>query len=310
MVELSRDSNSSHVGGHVMNVREVELVADVRCALAEGPLWLPGQQLLIWVDIVAGHVHRMNPATGDHVIYDAGVPVSAVVPRRDGDLVLVVEHGVDSIDASWRERQQLLKLPGPPDVAWRTNDAKADPAGRLWVGTLAYNEQPGAGALFRVDPDLATTTIVSAATIANGMAWTADRTTMYWVDTPTGRVDAFQYDLATGAVSQRRPAIEIADGGGMPDGLTIDTEDHLWVALFGGWQVRRYRPDGVLDGIVSVPAEQVTSCTFGGPDLTDLYITTARKNLDEEALREQPLAGGVFRCSPGVSGRSADAFGG
>lgn len=289
---------------------EVELVVDARCALAEGPLWLPEPAVLLWVDILAGRVHRLDLGTGRQDEYDVGMPVGAIVPRHDGGLVLVVEHGLDGVDSSWMHQRRLLSLPGPPDVSWRTNDAKADPVGRLWVGTLAYDERPGAGALFRVDPDLAVTEVVPDATIANGMAWSLDRTTMYWNDTPTGQVTAFDYDVHTGALSGRRPAIQIADGDGKPDGMTIDVEDHLWVALYGGWQVRRYRPDGNLDTIVEVPAAQVTSCTFGGPDLTELYITTARKELDNQALRDQPLAGGVFRCVPGVAGRPADAFAG
>ena len=188
------------------------------------------------------------------------------------------------------------------------NDGKCDPQGRLWAGSMAYDARPGAGALYRLDGDLTVHEIVQAVTISNGLAWTPDGTTMYYIDTPTGRVDAFDADPATGAITGRRPWVGIPEAAGGPDGMTIDDEGCLWVALWGGSAVHRYAPDGRLDTVVSLPCRQVTSCAFGGAGLDELYITSSSLGLSAEEIAAQPLAGQLFLLRPGVTGPAAVAF--
>jgi sugar lactone lactonase YvrE len=188
------------------------------------------------------------------------------------------------------------------DPQIRMNDGGCDPQGRFYCGTMAYDETPGAGSLYRLDPDGSVHVTLRGVTISNGLQWNTGGDTVFYVDTPTGRVDAFDFDLDSGSLSRRRPFLEIEAEAGAPDGMTIDTEDCLWVALWGGGAVRRYTPEGDLDLVVEVPATQVTSCTFGGPSLEDLFITTATTELPAEALSEQPHAGGLFRCRPGARG--------
>src|SRR5918999_4891566 len=180
----------------------------------------------------------------------------------------------------------------------RMNDGKCDPAGRFWAGTMAMDGARGRGALYRLDADRSVARMLGAVSVSNGLAWSADSSTMYYIDTPTGSVDAFEFDADAGAISGRRPFVKIDGGDGMPDGMTIDSEGGLWVALWGGGAVHRYDAGGRLDGIVEVPASLTTSCTFGGSDLGDLYITTASTGLGEAELRDQPLAGSLFCCRP------------
>jgi len=169
---------------------------------------------------------------------------------------------------------------------------------------MAYDETPGAGAMFRLDTGLSASTIFTGATISNGLEWSPDGQTAYYVDSATHRVDLFDYDPEQGLLN-RRPLVHIDSG--VPDGLTVDGEGHVWVALYGGYAVRRYRPDGALDGVVEVPCTNVTACTFGGANLDELFITTSREGVPDGA---QPQAGSVFRCVPGVRGRAVRAFAG
>jgi sugar lactone lactonase YvrE len=190
------------------------------------------------------------------------------------------------------------------------NDGKCDAAGRFWAGTMALDERGGAGALYRLDPDGHVETMIDGVTISNGLDWSDDGRLMYFIDTPTQSVDVFDFDLASGRIANRRSFARIDPVDGAPDGLTLDAEGFVWVALWGGSRVRRYAPDGALDSIVRVPATYVTSCAFGGADLGDLYITTARIKLSEADRASQPLAGGLFRARPGVRGRPPHRFSG
>ena len=190
----------------------------------------------------------------------------------------------------------------------RMNDGKVDPSGRFWAGSMATDEHAGAGTLYRLDPDRSVTPMLDGLTISNGLDWSDDRRTMYYIDTGTGRVDRFAYDDVEGAISDRQPLVTIAAADGFPDGMTLDAEGFLWVALFDGWGVNRYAPDGRLDRRIELPAQQVTSVTFGGPDYAELYITTGQEGFPPGGRPDQPHAGGVFRCDPGVRGRPANRF--
>jgi sugar lactone lactonase YvrE len=189
------------------------------------------------------------------------------------------------------------------------NEGGADPVGNFWCGSMAYDEHEGGGALYRLAPDLTARKVLDGVTISNGLGFSPDGTRAYYVDTPTRRVDAF--DHADGALTGRRTAFPIADGPGSPDGLTVDAEGCVWVALFDGAAVHRYSPDGALLAAVPLPVAQVTACTFGGPDLDRLYVTTSREGLDGDALAAQPLAGALFCVDlPGVRGLPVLEFGG
>ena len=216
--------------------------------LGEGPVWDDRQGVLIWVDIWAGEVHSYEPASGRDTAIGVGQPVGAAVPRRSGGLVLAVRDGFAFLDPDGRLTSVAEVEAANPGN--RMNDGKCDRHGRFWAGTMAGDARPGAGALYRLDPDLSVTKVLDGVTVSNGLAWSLDDRTMYYIDTPTQRVDAFDYDLASGTIENRRPLIEIPEEAGSPDGMTIDAEGFLWVALFGGRAVRRYSPDGRLERVV------------------------------------------------------------
>lgn len=289
----------------------LELVADARAALGEGPTWDAERGVLWWVDITAGRVHRFDPRTGEDATIEVGSPVGAVALSRDGRLVAAVVAGLALLDpATWRAEALLALDAGDPPL--RCNDAKCDPAGRLWVGRMGLGTEPGAGALLRVDADLAVSTWLTGLTIPNGLGWSPDGRTMYFTDSTWGEVRAFPYDPSTGAMGDGRSLARLAEGVAVTDGLTVDAEGFLWVALWGGSRVVRVAPDGAVVGRLDLPVSRVTSCAFGGPDLGDLYVTTAggADPADDAAGAAKPHAGGLFRCRPGVRGLPPVAFAG
>ncbi|WP_030271813.1 SMP-30/gluconolactonase/LRE family protein [Streptomyces sp. NRRL B-24484] len=278
-----------------------EPVVRDRAHLNESPLWDDRHQVLRWVDILAGRVHGWDPATGRRTLFEAGLPVGAVALRESGGLVLAVADGFALFDGERTTRIADLDSEGGE---LRMNDAVCDPEGRLLAGTMAYSHEPGRGTLHRLDPDHTVHTALSGVTISNGLDWTADGATAYYADSPTGEVRAYRY--REGRLLDPRPFVTTE--GGVPDGLAVDAEGGVWVAVAFSGTVRRYLPDGTLDTVVAVPATVTTSCAFGGPDLDTLYITTATENLTPAQLAEQPLAGGIFACTPGVRGRAAHRF--
>jgi sugar lactone lactonase YvrE len=283
-----------------------ELVLDAHAGLGEGPLWDARSGALLWVDIMAGLVHRFDPAAGTDVTLAVGQPVGAVVPRAAGGYALAVRDGFAVIDADGSPMRIVARVDGGrPEL--RMNDGACDSRGRFWAGTMHLHEAPGAGALYRLAPDGHVETMLRDVTVSNGIAWSPDDTVMYYADTATQGVDAFDYDAESGAISNRRRLATIEDGAGSPDGLVVDEEGCIWVALWDGWAVRRYSPDGALQRVVNVPAARVTKPAFGGPALDELYITSAAP---DAADAEQPHAGGIFRVRPGVRGLPANAYAG
>lgn len=281
--------------------------------LAEGPIWDDRAGVLYWVDILAGQVHRYDPDSGVDAVADAGCPVGAVGLRRSGGLVVAAVDRIGLAD-------EWPTTPGAPlsfaplgefradSDRVRFNEAKVDPEGRFVAGTMHWHEREALGSLYQFDADGRVVTLVEGVTVSNGLDFTDDRRTLYYVDSATGLVEAFDRDPETGGLRGRRAVIAVPEAEGKPDGLTLDAEGMIWVALFGGSEVRRYAPDGRLLARIAVPTAQVTSCQFGGPDLGDLFITTASLGLGPEERHQQPLAGGVFRCRPGVAGRPANRF--
>jgi sugar lactone lactonase YvrE len=280
-------------------VTELDVVVDGRALLAEGPIWDARDGSLLWVDILRHEIHRYDGQ--DRVIARLPDPVGAVAVRSLGGLVAATGMGIAVVDGEWI---------ATVDRGDRMNEAKCDPAGRLWAGTLTNDHVPGASGLYRLDADRRIAPVLEDVTLSNGIGWSPDGATMYYVDTPTEAVDAFDFDAGTGAVSGRRRLVDLRDVPGRPDGLTVDAEGAVWVAMARGWAVRRFLPDGTPDAVVEVPASKVTSCTFGGPALDELYITTACFGLDERELAAQPHAGAVFRCRPGVAGLPAGEYAG
>jgi sugar lactone lactonase YvrE len=287
----------------------VERVVGPGAILGEGPTWDEREGILWWLDIPGSRLHRFDPATGTDSAVDLPRPAGTLVPRASGGLVLATPRGFEAYDPTTGDLQLLASVEAD-DPKTRMNDGKCDRQGRLWAGTMAFEATPGAGAFYRLGTDLAVERQVDDVTISNGLAWSADDSVLYWVDSMTHGVDAFDFDPATGTISDRRTVIKIPEDEGVPDGMTIDTEGYLWVALFGGKAVRRYSTDGRLDGVIELPVDNVTCAAFGGPDLGDLYITTAKENLSPEQLAAQPDAGSLYRCRPGVTGYATNAFGG
>jgi sugar lactone lactonase YvrE len=266
--------------------RPVQVTAPA--TLAESPVWDPRRGSLLWVDIVSGDVHRYEPATGNDTATAVGVPVGAVAVRRDGGLMLAAGLGFAVLD----EPSGALRWLWAGARGDRMNDGKCDPAGRFLAGTVA--RATGGAALYRLDTDGLVTTLIENVTLSNGLGWSPDGALLYYADTPLERVDVMDYDLATGTVRDRRAFVDLRDADGRPDGLTVDADGGVWVAMARGGAVRRYTPAGRLDQVVELPVARVTSVAFGGPDLTDLYVTTSREGLTDAGLVAAPQAGAVF----------------
>ena len=287
--------------------RDLEPVLAIGAELGEGPVWDPHAACLYFVDILRGHVHRFAPANGSLHTYHVNQSVGAVALTEAGDLVLAVGSGFARLNPDTGDVRVIAEVEADrPEL--RMNDGNCDPAGRFWAGTMALDVRPGAGALYRLEPDGRVHAVLRNVTISNGVDWSADGTRMFFIDSPTQTIDLFDFDPANGAIANRRPFVRIAEELGMPDGLTIDADEHVWVTLWGGGAVHRYAPDGALDGVIRVPASHPTSCAFGGGDLRDLYITTATIELTPSQRAAEPHAGAVFRCRPGPVGRRAHRF--
>jgi len=285
----------------------VELALDARADLGEGPVWDDRRQCLVFVDIMRGDVHAFDPAEGTDRVVSVGRPVGAVALTTRGDWILAAERGFYRADPETGRTDLIVEVePGRTDT--RMNDGAVDPAGRFWAGTMSLVRQPGQGALYRLDPDGTARRMLAPVTTSNGLDWSPDGGRMYYVDTRTRRIDVFAFDASTGTLDDRRTFVDLSAETGRPDGLIVDREGAIWVALWEGGEVRRYLADGRLDGVVTVPATLTTKCAFGGPALDDLYITTAVGSLDASQRASQPHAGGVFRVRPGVAGQPVRRF--
>lgn len=284
--------------------QQAHLLLDARATLGEGAIWHPVEKKLYWVDIEGRELHIYDPATGRDRELPTGEKVGTVVPVQDGGVLLALQNGIHKMSLPGGELTFLVDA--EKDSAIRYNDGKCDPAGRFWVGTIAGQ---GEAALYRVNRDGTIHRQLDNITCSNGIVWSADKKTMYYTDTPTMEVMAFDYDDATGSISNPRVVITVPGDMGGPDGMTIDSEGKLWVAHWGGSCVARWDPlTGELLQKIEVPGPHVTSCAFGGEGLDTLYITTARDGLSEEQLRNYPLSGGLFAVKPGVSGVPAEFF--
>lgn len=287
---------------------EVELLCDCRAELGEGPMWDSWTETLWWVDIDRRQLWG-KPSGRPAAAYDLGRQLSAVLPRRDGGLVLVARRAIILTDPTLTVTG-LVQVPLPIDERLRLNDAACDPAGRLWFGTMATDGRLDQGSLYCLDIDHTLSRVLSPVSISNGLAWSPDARTLYYVDTPTGRVDAFTFDPQAGRLEERRPFARIPEAEGRPDGLTVDADGTVWVAVWGGGAIIRLTESGARCGAVRLPTPNVTSCCFGGDRLQELFATTARRGLTSTELAAQPTAGAVFACRPGARGLPPARFGG
>ena len=264
--------------------------------LSEGPRWHEERQELLWVDILGRGFHRATlkaDGSPDEVRTMAlDRHVGAVAPVTGGGYVLAAGQGFLFVDETSSVAELAQPEAGNADV--RMNDGACDPQGRFWAGTMAYDESPGAGTLYRLELDGRCSTVLTGLTISNGIGWSPEGATMYLSDSGTGLVEAFDFDGVTGAITGRRTLVHIDQPGAAPDGLTVDEQGDIWVGLYGGWAVNRYAPDGSLRATGRIPVAQATSCAFGGGDRRTLFVTTGRERLDEAALERQPDAGRVF----------------
>jgi len=277
-----------------------EVAVRAEATLGEGPTWDADAGRLLWLDILGSRIHTYDPVSGRRSVRVTDQHVGAVKPRAGGGLVLNLRDGVGLLDPDdsfrWLRREVV---PGR-----RANDAAVAPDGTLWAGTMRYDEAPGGGTLDRFGSTGLLETVLDDVAVSNGTGWSPDGTLMYYIDSPTRRVDVFDYDGEH--VSGRREFVTIEDGAGFPDGLTVDADGCVWVALWGGAAVRRYTPQGELDRVISLPTPLVTACAFGGADLNDLYITTARVGLD----RPHPVAGSLLVVPGAGKGLALPAFAG
>ena len=287
----------------------VEVAVDTALHVGESPVWDASTGVLWFTDLMPGLVYRFDTMTGALTTLGLGQPVGAIVLRRDGGLVAAVRDGIALVNPATGALDVLAPIEAD-DLGNRMNDAKCDAAGRLWAGTMSFTFVEGAGSLYCVRPDGSWETAREGLTISNGLGWSPDGSTMYHVDTAAGILYAYDFDAAAGTIGGQRSLVTFDGTLGAPDGLAVDAEGGIWVAMFGGGCVRRFTGDGAEDGRVELPVGLVTSVAFGGDDLNDLYVTTARYELTPEQLAVQPSAGAVFRCRPGVSGLAVQSFAG
>lgn len=283
---------------------QAELLFDAKALLGEGPIWDARTQTLYWIDILEKRVYAEG-----NVLAQLDDFIGCIAPRVHGGLVLTTRFGFASLEV---EPVKLTPLASPADepATNRFNDGKCDPRGRFLAGTMNLNETDPTGSLYSFDGS-SITKLLGGVTISNGMAWSPDHKTFYYIDTPTREVKAFDYDVETGAIANPRVVIRVIDGLGWPDGMTSDMQGNLWIAMWGGAQVTKWDPaSGQLLKRIPVPAKNVSSCVFGGKNRNELYLTSARKGLDETALVEYPLTGGVFRLETNVEGMPTFEFAG
>lgn len=268
---------------------------------AEGPVWFPDPGELRWVDMLAGDVLTLD-ADGAISRQDVGTIAAVLRPRARGGFVVGVERGFALDDGDGSPLRVLPEL--WQDDGVRMNEGGCDPDGRFYCGSMAYDQTTGAGSLYRLAPDGSVEVVLDSVTVSNGLEWSPDGTLAYYNDTPTQRVDVFDYSTERG-LHNRRPLVAIPSADGSPDGLTVDADGGIWVALFGGSAVHRYSPDGSLDEVVRVPASQVTACAIGGKSMDTLFITTSADGLPEG---KEPLAGSVFQLPHAAPGRPVRPF--
>lgn len=278
------------------NSIEAELELEIDATLGEGPIWDETKKVLYWVDIMSGRFFIYNPNSNNNSTFEIGEHIGAIAFREKGGLVMAIKTGFAFFDPS---NKKITKIADPESHLPnnRFNDGKCGPGGRFWAGTMAYDSTEGAGSLYCLNPDLSVDLKLSNISCSNGLAWNQDQDKFFYIDTPTGNIYSFDYREGTGEISNQNVIKNIDKNDGYPDGMTIDEEDYLWIALYGGSKIIRIHPEsGETVFEVHLPVPKVTSCTFGGSNLDELYITTCRENMSKAELQQAPLSGSLFKA--------------
>ena len=292
---------------HYPHSEKAILEIDARAQLGEGALWHPTENKLYWVNIEGRMLHIYNPVTKENQSLLVKERVGTVVPVESGGVLVALQNGIHFINTQTGALQFIANPLTGTNI--RFNDRKCDPSGSFWVVSMHIKITGGVASLYRMNRDKTVHKMLDGVTVSNGIAWTKDKKTMYYVDSYLRRIDAFDYDDADGAITNRRIVVTIPEGGGSPDGIALDEEGNIWAALWGANAVGRFDPrTGKLLQKIEVPAPNVSSCAFGGKNLDTLYITTARGELSKAQLEAYPLSGGLFSAKPGVKGMPAEFF--
>ena len=290
---------------------EVEVAADGNAVLGESPIWSPDEAALYWVDIANPTVHRLDPATGERRHWFVETETGSIGLAGPGRLVAGLRTGLHYLDLETGGIEKICDPEGEGRFNEnRMNDGKVDRAGRFWVGTMNDPGHEPRGTLWRIDADGTAEATMGEIRIPNALCWSPDSATMYFTDSYSHQIWAFDFDLDSGTFENRRVFAAIPEDEGVPDGATVDAEGFVWCAHMFGGKVSRFAPDGTVDRAIALPVPQVTSCAFGGPELATLYVTTASLRMDRAALSQQPLAGALFAADPGARGLPEPVFGG
>jgi sugar lactone lactonase YvrE len=279
---------------------KVTCVLDAKTFLGEGPLWDVAEQRLYWIDIKRREIHRFDPASGEDEKWSAPEDIGSLAVREQGGLIVALSSGFYRFDLTTAQAE-LIVDPEPDQPQNRFNDGKPDRRGRFWAGSMHDRETEPTGSLYRLDPDGSCQRMVDGGlAVSNSLCWSPDDRVLYHSCSLQRTVWAWDFDADDGTISNRRELIKLNASDGAPDGATVDAEGYLWIAIWGGWRIDRYAPDGRLHRSIELPVQCPTCPAFGGPDLDILYVTSASNRLDNP--EKQPQAGGIFAVDAGVGG--------
>lgn len=284
-----------------------ECVLDIQASLGECPTWSVDEQSLYWVDINAPTLNRFDPLTGRNIAWPMPEAIGCFALRERGGFVAALRNGIWLVAPDGKLERQVAAAPYDP-ANHRFNDGRADAQGRFWAGSMNEKRDADSAKLYRLDPDLTLTPVVSGITISNGLAWSPDSRTMYHADTPTRRINAWDFDPATGTVASHRVFAQFSAETDRPDGGAVDREGCYWSAFYRGGKVVRLSPRGQTVAEFRLPAMCPTMCAFGGPDLKTLYVTTARQRREAEELTRLPQSGAIFALRVDVPGMPEPKF--
>jgi len=279
-----------------------------RNILGEGPLWHPREQALYWVDIPKYELHRLEPRSGVHRVWQFHSEIGCIGLHNNGGLIAAFRTGFAHIELP-SGKITLINEPIKNQNDVMFNDGKCDRHGRFWAGTKDVKEEQPLGSIYRLDQTGICHEMAKGFTVSNGIAWSPDNKIMYVCDSPAGHIYQYNFDILSGDVSHKRIFASVPSEHGFPDGLTVDSQGYIWSAHWNGWRITRYKPNGQIDLVVQMPVPYVTSCSFGGPDLKTLYITTASRGLTQEELVKAPLAGYIFALETTTTGLTEPVYG-